>query len=367
MTDFEEIEIKNFRNISSQRLSFDREDIVLIGTNGQGKTNFLEAVYILCYGSSFRTPFLKECVSHGESGFVLEGTFRNEFGELQKIRSVFEEGKRYIEIDGKEVKDRKELIYQFPCIVFCHEDISFIKGEPETRRRFFDQMMSLSSPVFLDNIRLYRNILAKRNASIKTENYALLPIYDEKIARVGVEIMRERKKCIDDFNSLFPSLYSKVSGGKDDLFITYQSSWDEDDEEFIVDYLRDTKERDIKMQTTTSGIHRDRFVIKDSHGNFSQTGSTGQIRLCSLLFRVAEARSFQKVTGKKPILLLDDVLLELDDRKRSLFLDELSDYSQAFYTFLPRENYFSADGRKPVFYKVEDGCFEKDERHSDLS
>ena len=128
-------------------------------------------------------------------------------------------------------------------------------------------------------------------------------------------------------------------------------------EEDIIGILEDTVERDIKMQTSTSGIHRDRFVVKDSNGIFSQTGSTGQIRLCSLLFRIAEARSFERATGRKPILLLDDVLLELDDRKRSLFLEEMSDYSQAFYTFLPRESYFSDEGKSPVSYEVREGTF----------
>ena len=358
MTSFEEIRIKNFRNISDAHLRIVGKDIVLIGINGQGKTNFLEAVYTLCFGSSFKTLFLKECVSHGESGFVLEGKFRNEYGELQTIRHVFEGGKRYIEIDGKEIRDRKELISQFPSIVFCHEDIDFIKGDPETRRKFFNQMMSLSTPLFIDQLRIYKNILSKRNASIKTENYSLLPIYNEKLARVGFEIIEERQKAVDEFNSLFPSLYAKVSGGKDDVFISYQPSWNGvKSEEDIVRILEETLDRDIKMQTTTSGIHRDRFVVRDSNGIFSQTGSTGQIRLCSLLFRIAEARSFERATGRKPILLLDDVLLELDDRKRSLFLEEMSNYSQAFYTFLPRENYFSDEGKKPVSYEVKDGTF----------
>ena len=335
----------------------DAEDIVLTGTNGMGKTNFLEAVYTLCYGNSFKTSSLKDCVKHGEQGFRLEAVFENEFGEDTHIRFCFEQGKRRIEVDGKEVRDRKELIYQFPCIVFCHDDIDFVRGEPEMRRKFFDQTMSLSSPLYFDDMRMYRNILSKRNAAIKLGEESLLPIYDRKLASIGLEIMNERKKAVRDFNEIFPDLFAAVSGGKDDLEIAYQPSWNVSSVEGIERILQDTRERDFKMMTTTSGVHRDRFVVKDSNGVFSQTGSTGQLRLCSLIFRVSEARSFTALTGKKPIVLIDDVLLELDDRKRSLFLEMLDSYSQAFFTFLPNETYFAESHRAPLCYTVEDGTY----------
>ena len=355
---FEKIRINNFRNISSQVVDIDAEDIVLIGENAQGKTNFLEALYTLCYGSSFKTPNLREAVKHGEEWFLIEATFINDYEERQYIMFSYENGKRNIEIDGKRVVDRKELIYQFPCIVFSHEDIEFLKGEPETRRKFFDQMMSLSNPSFLDDIRLYRNVLAKRNAAIKTQDRSLITLYDGRLAKYGLSIMNERDKAVEEFNSIFPSLFSDVSGGKDDLYIHYQKSWsDVESEEDIVSILNDTIDRDIKMQTTTSGIHRDRFSVRDGNGIFNQTGSTGQLRLCSLIFRIVESKVFENSTEKKPVLLFDDVLLELDDRKRSIFLDHIDSYSQAFFTFLPREKYFNENHRKPLCYNVVDGKY----------
>lgn len=355
---FEKIRINNFRNISSQVVDIDAEDIVLIGENAQGKTNFLEALYTLCYGSSFKTVNLKEAVRHGEMGFFIESTFLNDFGERQYVSFSFENGKRNIEIDGKKVLDRKELIYQFPCIVFSHEDIEFLKGEPETRRKFFDQMMSLSNPSFLDDIRLYRNVLSKRNAAIKMGNADLVTLYDGRLAKYGLSIMMERERAVNEFNSIFPSLFSVVSGGKDDLFIHYQKSWaDAESEEDIIAILHENLDRDMKMLTTTSGIHRDRFSVRDENGIFNQTGSTGQLRLCSLIFRIVEAKVFENSTEKKPILLFDDVLLELDDKKRSLFLNHIDSYSQAFFTFLPRERYFDENHKKPLCYNVVNGKY----------
>ena len=119
--------------------------------------------------------------------------------------------------------------------------------------------------------------------------------------------------------------------------------------------------RDMKMMTTTSGIHRDRFSVMSQSGPFSSIGSTGQIRLCSILFRISEAKYFTEKTGKKPILLIDDVLLELDDRKRALLLSELDGYSQAFFTFLPRESYFG-EKRDSIVYSVSNGEFSNADR-----
>lgn len=353
---FRKVSLSNFRNISSASLETDAEDIVLTGMNGQGKTNFLEAIYILCYGSSFRTSHLKQAVMHGEDGFTLSADFENEYGETERITTSFYEGKRKILLDGKEITDRKELIYRFPCIAFTHEDIDFIKGEPDTRRRFFDQMMSLHSPLFFDNSRSYRIMLMQRNAAIKT-NPSLIHLYDERLASIGLDIMAARAAAIYDFNKIFPELFRKISGTDMELEIKYQPSWsDMTEKDEIVSYLESTEERDLKMSCTTSGIHRDRFSVMYGGIPFSSIGSTGQIRLCSLLFRISESIYFSRMTGRKPVILLDDVLLELDDRKRSLLLSELSGYSQAFYTFLPREKYFD-EGKKADFFAVENGRF----------
>lgn len=360
---FLDLNISNFRNISSASINVDAEDIVLTGINGQGKTNLLEAIYSLCYGSSFRTTSTKDCIKHNEEGFNLKATFLNEYGEKDKINVSFYENKRKILINGKEIKDRKELIYSFPCIVFCHEDIDFIKGEPENRRKFFDQMMTLYSPVFFDNLRAYRVILAQRNAAIKNESYDLLSLYNERLAYYGLEIMAERTAVVYEFNKIFPEGFKTVSETDISLSIEYNPSWrnfgsvDE-----IVSYLEESTDRDIKMNTTTSGIHRDKFVIQCDDRPFASIGSTGQLRLCSLLFRISEAIYFTQKTGKKPILLIDDVLLELDSRKRERLLAFLDNYSQAFYTFLPYERY-SEKMENALYYTVEEGKFVLDEKN----
>ena len=355
---FVSISIRNFRNISSADVSIDAEDIVLTGINGQGKTNFLEALYILCYGSSFRTSYLREAVMHGKEGFVLSAETVNDKGIKERISVSFSGNKRKIDIDEKEITDRRSLIYSFPCIVFSHDDILFVRGEPENRRKFFDQMMSLYSPLFFDALRSYRGILMQRNAAVKRGDRQIISLYDERLAAYGLELMKERAEAVYGFNSVFPDLFRKISGTDMDVSVRYQPSWGAmETADEIASYLYDNTERDIVLSTTSSGPHRDRFTVVCDGIPFSSIGSTGQIRLASILFRIAEAIYFSRRTGISPMLLIDDVLLELDSAKRGLVLESLPSYSQAFYTFLPRESYFSGTADNILSYTVSGGEF----------
>lgn len=357
---FKELKYYNFRNIDNSSINTDCRNVILEGINGQGKTNILESVYLLSYGSSFRTGNSKEIITFNKDRVHIVGIAVSDDGLERKVEYVNQGGKRRILLDGKEIRDRKELIYNFPSIVFSHDDINFVKGEPEYRRRFFDQTFSMYNPVYLDSLRRYKTILMQRNAAIKARQSSLLSLYDERLAKYGLEVSREREEGVRMFNEIFPSLYKEISQTEKELSIRYQPSWrDLKSEDEVVNYLESTRERDINLLTTSSGIHRDRFTVYDENGPFSQSGSTGQIRLASLLFRLAEARFFIKMTGKKPVLLIDDVLLELDNVKRGNFLSLLNDYSQAFFTFLPDEKYFSSEKDEMLEYTVREGRVEK--------
>jgi DNA replication and repair protein RecF len=344
---FLSVGFKNFRNLVETLVPIDSDNIVLIGENGQGKTNFLEALYMLCYGSSFRTANARDMVAHGCRESLLSAVVLTESGFKQQVACRFGDGQREILLDGRLIKDRKELIYNIPCIAFSHDDIEFVRGNPENRRRFFDQTMSLHDPLFFDDLRNYRMVLKQRNAAIKEQYLSLLPLYDERLAQFGFQIQQARKQAVEQFNEIFPSLYSAVSGTGDNLRIVYKPSWGEcTSMGEIVDYLVRTRDRDMVMLTTAGGIHRDQFNVMQGKSLFANCGSTGQMRLASLLFRTAQMRLFKAKTGKEPILLMDDVLLELDIAKRGAFLEQIGTYSQAFFTFLPDEQYFSKDRDK---------------------
>jgi DNA replication and repair protein RecF len=354
---------KNFRNLESRWVELDRREVFLIGANGQGKTNLLEALYALCYGSSFRTSQLRELITHGERAFKVVGVYMGSDDLEHTLVLEFKDGKRSVTLDDKPIRDRKNLIYNIPCIVFSHDDIAFIRGEPEARRYFFDQTMSMYDPLFFDDSRRYRQILRQRNLAIKEGRRELLPIYDSQIAHHGISIQRERTKAVARFNEIFPDLYRAVSESEVEVRIDYNPSWSEcATEEEAVGYLKGHRQRDYVMNTTTSGVHRDRFVVTAEDQPFAQVGSTGQLRLASLVLRSAQMAFFETMTQTKPLILVDDVLLELDHDRRELFLTNLAAYSQALFTFLPEERYGSALRREDgLVYTVTNGRFDADE------
>ncbi len=356
---FISVGFRHFRNLEETLLPTDAERILLVGENGQGKTNFLEAVYTLCYGSSFRSVPLNVLCTHGSSSCALSAAIESEEGYRQTLSLTYSDKKRVIRIDGKEIKDRKDLIYTIPCIIFSHDDIEFIRGTPEDRRRFFDQTMSMYDPSFFDDLRLYRMILKQRNRAIKENYLSLLPVYNEKIAQVGLRIKQKREETVAEFNEMFTPLYREVSERDTTLKIVYRPSWKACvTEQDIIEKLENSLNQDMKMQTTVTGIHRDQFITMENDSQFALSGSTGQMRLASLIFRVAQMNTFRAKSGREPVILLDDVLLELDIEKRGIFLSLLGGYSQAFFTFLPKEAYFNdREKRDSLTYRVDEGRF----------
>jgi DNA replication and repair protein RecF len=356
---FTQLWTNQFRNLVSEKIPVDNRQVFLIGPNGQGKTNLLEAVYTLCYGSSFRTNQLKELATDKEKNFKLEGLYVTDDEQQHTLVLEYKDAKRTVLLDGREIRDRKELIYNIPCIVFSHDDIFFIKGEPEQRRRFFDQIMSMYNPLFFDDMRRYRSVLKQRNMAIKEQRFELLPVYDIQLATYGIAIQQERTRAVFEFDQIFPDMYRSVSLQDIDVHIEYQPSWSTcATKEEVIAYLEQTRSRDMNLLTTTSGIHRDRFQVMKGTQNFSQTGSTGQLRLASLIFRTAQMAFYEKKTGQKPLILVDDVLLELDHTRRAQFLRLMQSYNQAFFTFLPEELYFSSlADENALVYTVDQGRF----------
>jgi DNA replication and repair protein RecF len=346
-----------FRNLFSDKISTQAEVVFLVGENGQGKTNFLETIYLLCFGSSFRTNNNAVLVAQGKEEMSVYGEFENTTeADRLTIAVSMKEKKKEITVSGKKIKDRKELVRNVPCIVFSHDDIEFVKGAPERKRFFFNQVMSLYKPAFIDSLRHYNKIVKMRNAELKEGNIGNLDIYDVQLAEYGRIIQEERKVTIGEFNSTFHDVYKQIHNDSS-IQIGYSPSWKGcEDTGAVLEILEKKRCSDRECQFTTSGPHRDRFLFRKNGKNFAATASTGQFRLAALTLRAAQAVFFSEKTGRKPILLLDDVLLELDGRKKETFLEALPDFDQAFFTFLPEENYrrFYPE-KKTLIYKVQDG------------
>jgi DNA replication and repair protein RecF len=237
--------------------------------------------------------------------------------------------------------------------------MAFAAGSPEDRRWFFDQTQSLYDQLYLDDFRNYRKILKSRNIILKKPHnlstVPMLDVLDPQLAFYGVNLMKKRAEAAGLFSNVFTSLYEQVSGIKN-IAVRYVPSFKETEVGAITASLKGKRENDTTFGATLSGPHRDRYVFTCDNMEFSKSASTGQRRLLALLLRVAQARRFSAVTGKKPVLLLDDVLLELDPEKRRKFLEVLPEYDQAFYTFLPEEPYQRYRKFDTITYQVVDGC-----------
>jgi DNA replication and repair protein RecF len=352
-----------FRNLADAELDTGGKDVFLVGENGQGKTNFLEALYFCSYAASFRGVRDGEIARTGEKSFSAAVTIRDSFRDQVLVK--FEGGKKTVFVDGKRIEDRKDILSVIPCIVFCHEDMEFVAGSPERRRWFFDQCLSLYDPVYLDDLRRYRRVLKNRNFTLKENSFrpggggleGVLDALDSQFALYGAKLMEKRETAARLFSEIFGPLYQDVSG-IGGIGVKYLPSWKNGDPSGIEALLRDKRALDIASGLSLSGPHRDRYLFTRGETEFAGKASTGQRRLLALLLRVAQARRFSGMTGKNPVLLLDDVLLEMDGEKRRRFLSVMPGYDQAFFTFLPEEPFERYRKSDTIVYRVREGKVE---------
>ena len=348
---FERVRVYHFRNLADATVETNTRDVFLVGENGQGKTNFLEAIYFTCYGSSFRTRRDDTLIRHGENDLAVEAVARRA-EETHRVVIKQVGRKKSFELNGKVITDRKDIVSNIPCIVFCHDDIGFVTGAPETQRWFMNQTLSLVDRDYLDVLRLYNRVLRSRNAALKSGRLELLDTLDQQLVEAGIPVMIRRHEIAGRFSLLLSQLFATVFAGDLDLKLIYRPSWRS---ETPNQEVRSRRENDIRMSTTTSGPHRDRFIYRYGESLLTDVASTGQLRLVSLILRVAQAQFVTDATGEKPVLLLDDVLLELDPARRARFVNALPDYEQAFFTFLPDEQYARFRSDSTCTYHVSAG------------
>ena len=356
---FVHVRLSSFRNLADAEVGVDAERVFLVGENGQGKTNFLEALYYLSFGSSFRGPVDGAAARRGSAGFALSCACRGAEGMPEdEIRVAWEEKAKDIRLNGKPVRDRKALVELNPAVVFCHEDFAFAAGEPERRRFFFDQTAGLVSPGYIDTLRDYKRILRQRNAALRDNRHGLLEALDLQLAGRGIELREARTALQAAFDGRFATRYESVSLLGAELRIRYRPSWPPElDIEGVLARLRGKRPEELALGTSLSGPHRDRWSFASEGRDFAATASTGQLRLLSLTLRMVQAEHYSAETGRLPVLLLDDVLLELDRSRRRRFLELLPPSGQAFFTFLPGESWEDYRTGSTLVYDMADGRF----------
>jgi len=361
---FYSIETRNYRNLKDGAVNTGAAFVFFVGENAQGKTNMLDALYGLCYGNSFREKNDKNLARLGEKDWTLSGKTleildkKNASASLEDAYEVqWKNGLKTIRENGKPVHDRKFLVEKNPAIVFCHDDIEFAYGEPERRRFFFDQTASLVSPSYIDSFRNYKKIIKMRNSALKNRDSRLLDVLDIQLISYGLVLQEYRASLVSSFNATFSGRFEKVSRLGEEISVEYKPSWGDGRTENLQEFLAASREREFALGMSSSGPHRDKYLFTDKDGDFSGRASTGQRRLLALTLRIAQAEFYTASRKRLPVLLLDDVLLELDQEKRKRFMGNLPENSQAFFTFLPDEPYRDYLSEDTLVYWTKDGQF----------
>lgn len=352
----------NFRNLKNEAIDLSAKEVFFVGENGQGKSNLLETLYYSSYGSSFRTHVDTELIRKGEDSMSIRSMYQEESGTTHTTAVIIDKGVKRIEKDGKTLHDRKDLVNTMPCVLYNHDDLDFAIGAPERRRFFIDQSLSMYDVMYIDVLRRYKRVLKNRNLCLKNKNYELLDTYDIQLVQHGMEIQSKRKSSIFKFNEIFGRLYENVTG-IEGISIVYNPSWKFENSPYptaqeILTAIQSKREIEKMMYTTMSGPHRDRINFIRNGAPFIPTASTGQRRLVALILRTAQAVFYSEVTHKKPVLLMDDVLLELDPAKRQKVTSLLPEYDQLFCTFLNGEPYSNYRRSTTMVYEISGGSWE---------
>lgn len=336
------IKLTNFRNIEYIELSPYENINVIYGKNAQGKTNIIEAIWLFTGNQSFRGSKMSELIKH-ESDFArLDISFADK--RRDQTASIVLSGKRKIVLNGVEIKTLSKLNGNFYSVVFSPSHLSLIKEGPKNRRDFLDIAISQIKPKYENYISSYENLLEQRNSLLKnsykySDLKSNLEIWDIQLAKIGTAISLYRQDYVKELSALAYDFYDGISSQNEKLNISYESTIFEEDvlvysDENIETYrnaLLKSLDNDINQGFTTVGIHRDDISVLIDGLSSKSYGSQGQQRSAVISIKLAEAELLERVTGEKPIMLLDDIMSELDISRQNFILNKLKN-TQVFIT-----------------------------------
>ena len=319
-----DIEIFNFRNYNKQVIKLNEGINVFYGENAQGKTNIIESIYLCSLGKSFRSKKDAELIKFGENMASVSVKF-NKSDRDGKIKIELSDKKRVF-INGIKANKLSELLGNINVVIFTPDDINILKGGPQKRRKFLDIMISQLKPNYMHVLNLYLKTIEQRNnylRQIKQEgkSESLLDIWDEKLAEYAIKIYEYRQEFIDKLKDKIKIVHSNITENKESLSLEYSSDCNDKNE--YLNVLKSRRKLDIIKGFTTKGIHRDDFTVNINNKPVNIYGSQGQNRTVILSLKLAELNVVYDEIGEYPILLLDDFMSELDEKRRKSFLNNI--------------------------------------------
>lgn len=320
------IDLKNFRNYEIEHIEFDNNTNIFYGDNAQGKTNILEAIFLSGTSKSHKGSKDFEMISFDNEEAHIKTIITRKDIDYRIDMHIKKNKAKGIAINGVPVKKALDLYGVVNIIFFSPEDLNIIKNGPSGRRKFMDMVLCQLNKVYANNLINYNKTIDQRNKLLKDIYYNpslkdTLDIWDSQIVKFGSEIISQRKEFIEKLNYIISPIHSKLSGGKEQLTISYESSVEVNNfEKELTNY----RERDIKVKATEIGPHRDDVVFMINGIDIRKYGSQGQQRTTALSLKLAEIELVKEITGDNPVLLLDDVLSELDSKRQNYLLNSIN-------------------------------------------
>jgi len=332
------LSLVNYKNISSELFDFDAKINCFVGNNGVGKTNVLDAIYYLSYTKSYFNAVATQNIKHGEEFFMVEGDYLMDENRLEKIVCSLKKGtKKIIKRNGKAYEKFSDHIGNFPLVIISPSDRDLIIEGSETRRKFMDGVIAQQDRTYLQKLVNYNKVLMQRNALLKyfaanrTFDALNLNVYNEQLSELSGYIYEKRCWFLQEFSPIFNTCYQEISNSKENVLLLYKTQLDEKP---LLDLFEDNLQKDRMLQYTSVGVHRDDLQFELNEYPIKKFGSQGQQKSYLIALKLAQFEFMKQVTGKKPILLFDDIFDKLDENRVSQVINLVNKdhFGQIFIT-----------------------------------
>ncbi len=360
----QKLELENFRNYPKLDIKFEAKPgiFILLGENAQGKTNFLESIFLLSFPRSFRAKTQRELIKFSENYYTIKGQYKAEKSLSLKIGYQQKPVKRSYQKNDVQIQ-LKEYLTNFQSVIFTPEDIEIISGAPSDRRRLIDTILSQTDREYFEDLVGFTRILKQRNALLKKikGHFAKideLKYWDDELIRLTIAVTEKRKKFFKYVAENLPRLYQDLADDhSEQIHVDYNYTAKTKEDHFddypttVRAYLEDERKREIEIGHTIVGPHRDDFSLKLNDRPVANYCSRGEKRTFMLALKIVEMQYLEEVTGQRPVLLLDDVFSELDPQRRMKLIELAKEY-QTFISTV-EESYFADYKGKIRLFKVE--------------
>ena len=327
------LRLRNFRNYLSLDVSFQPGFHLLLGDNGQGKSNLLEAIYLLSTLRSFRSSSNTQMITSGQKGYFVGGLVQSD--RENEVRIYWSSKEKKLSLNGRTVSRMSEYYGTIRSIIFCAEDIQLIKGNPDGRRRYLDFLLAQTDPNYLNLIQRYGRALRARNAILKQNliNRTVLDSFSTELVYTGNEITNRREVLLKKILPVIQNCYGQIAGkNAEKINITYYPSTLGD----MAVQLAQSLGKEKSLGYTLVGPHRDDIEFFQNELPVAKCASEGQKRTWAISLKMAQIEYLLSVHNILPIILIDDVMGELDAKRRKGFLPLLNrianNHGQMFMT-----------------------------------